>query len=188
MAEKHDDKPEPMIQVSEADFKALLARIGDLERAAKTPSASGADLATLVQSISKIAENADRGPIKQIPIAKTKFRTPWNPKGDKVRTKLTRSTYMNGFRLHESKLKLEEIQLLNKLKPGRYGPAQKIVVVEKAGEGDGRGELQLWVPNKTQGDRTALAKFVANEDENRAGLLTLLDKILKEQNAIKLAS
>ena len=182
------DKPEDMIQVSAADFKALLSRIGDLEKAAKNPTSDASVLASLVQSISNIAEQSDRGPIKGIPIAKSKQRTPWNPTGQKIRVKLRRATYMNGHRLHESRMSALEIELFNQLKPGRYGPKSKIVVIEKGGD-DGDRELQLWVPNKTVPDRLEMARLTADPTgQDRPGSIVLLEKLIEESKAIKLAS
>ncbi len=193
MAKETNDAPEPMIQVSEKDFKALLSRIGQLETAAKNPSSDAGTLASLVQSISKIAEQSDRGPIKSIPIAKSKQRTPWNPTGKKVRLKLTRPTYMNGHRLHETRMGELEIQLFNQVKPGRYGENGRITVIEKGGD-EGSRELQVWIPNKTVPDRLAMARMTADPTPDpvtgkpRAGIIVILERILAEQKSVKLAS
>lgn len=138
----------------------------------------------LVGVLGKLAERQDEGPIKQIPIAKAKYRTPWNPTGAKRKFKLKRATFLNGFRLRENRLHDETIQLLNQLKAGKY-QNRKWVVVEADGDQDNEGmnsTVSIWIPNKTVGDRLKLAEL-----GGQRGLPALLELIIAEQSKIVLA-
>jgi len=181
------------VTVSAADFRSLLQGIASIGEALKNQSQGNIakDLSSMVEGMAKIAENSDRGPIKSIPVARTKQRTPWNPTGDKkLRGKFVVNTFLNGFRLNERMHSKEEVDLLNQLKHGRYtamGEGKTIIVVMKDGP-ESRQEKQIWVPNKTQSDRIALARFCAHADPTKSGLVSLCEKLLAEAAQIKLAN
>src|SRR3990167_4194699 len=61
----------------------------------------------------------DSSPVKRLPFAKFKTRSPFNPTGNK-RRKLTRVCYQNGAMLPIKVINDEEIALLNRIKPGKY--------------------------------------------------------------------
>lgn len=150
-------------------------------------------LQMLLESIASMAKSQQEfnegGPIRQIPISKTKIQTPWHPTGEKKRPRLRRVTWLNGYRLREIMLSDKEITLLNQLRAGRYN-GNRWTVIESAGatinngdEGQDatNGEVSLYVPNKTQADRIRL-KGEARDLE------ALLSKILDEQKSVVLAS
>jgi len=153
---------------------------------------TNSQLQSLIESIAQMARNQqeanEAGPIKQIPISKTKIQTPWNPSGNKKRPVLRRVTWLNGYRLREIMLSDREIELLNQLRSGRYNN-NRWTVIEAAGstitEGDGpdakNGEVSVFVPNKTQADRLRLKGEAPD-------LETLLMKMIDEQKKVVLAS
>jgi hypothetical protein len=145
--------------------------------------------AQMAQAIMKIAESSERGPIKQIPLAKAVIRTAVNPEGkkDHRRPKLKRATYLNGYRLREALLKEEEIKLLNTVKAGRYHNKKWSVREVEAGDDESGSSINIYVPNKTQGDRLLLAQAAVHPtDPKRNGLIAVLDKIIAEQTAVVL--
>ncbi len=138
--------------------------------------------AALLEILGRLSERQDEGPIKQVPVARALYRTPWNPTGKKNRPKLKRATYLNGFRLREMRLTEENIALLNKVKAGKYQD-RKWVVVESDGDSeDGGASVNIWIPNKTVQDRLKLA----NKSAGR-GLAALLELIVEEQSKVVLA-
>jgi len=132
------------------------------------------DNRTLIESIAKIANTLADGPTRQIPLAKYKPVTPWNPTGEKNRPKLKRTVFMGGSRLRESFLSSEEIELLNQIKPGKYN-GRRWTIVETDGDTEG-GTITILVPNKTPEDRVRLKGEVRD-------LTELCKKIIAEQNA-----
>lgn len=133
------------------------------------------DESALLESIHKIAESLDNGPIKQVPIAKYAAQTPWNPTGDKRRPTLRRTVYMSGSRLREQLLSNEEIRLLNQIKPGKYNDRRWLVIETDGGDAEG-GAITILIPNRTPEDRVRL-KGEAHS------LTALLTKIIEEQQA-----
>lgn len=128
----------------------------------------------LVSILARLAENAESGPVKQIPRSKAKIRTPWHPSGSKNRPKLARQTYVNGGHQREILLSNKEIELFNQIKPGMY-INRKVLVIESADK-DGAA-IAVYFPNKTQEDRLLSMQYAPN-------LETLLGKIVEEQSAV----
>ena len=125
----------------------------------------------LVEAIEKLADAQTTGPIKQIPISKAIIRTPWNPSGSRLRPKLSRHTFMNGFRMHEQTMKNDAIRLFNQLKPGKYNKGRWVVIAADEQEGT---TINLYVQNKSFADRIQLKSDARN-------LVELLTKIVQEQ-------
>jgi hypothetical protein len=129
---------------------------------------------SLIESIAKmaatLAADAETGPIKQIPQAKYKPVTPFNPKGlqEHERPSLKRKSYMGGFKLKEHNMTDNEIRLFNRLKGGRYHDNRWTVI-----ETD--DSVTLMFPSKTPEDKMQLSKEVRNLED-------LLQKILDEAN------
>lgn len=138
-------------------------------------SLSSADLSTLVQSIAKMANQTENGPVRQVSVAKAKYCTPWNPTGEKKRPKLKRPTYMSGARLREIMLSSADITLLNQLKAGKYNQ-KRWVVTERDGGAEGSA-IDVMIPNKTMEDRIRLKGEAFN-------LNMLLTKIVAEQHSL----
>lgn len=101
----------------------------------------------LVAAIELLAAQQEAGPVKQIPLAKAKFCTPWNPTGKRYREELRRPTYLNGHRLRSMMLSEDEIQLLNQLTPGRYHD-NRWTVIERHQDDEGTA-IQVYIPNRT---------------------------------------
>lgn len=185
--EKKSQEQEEIVPLSRSQFDALMDRLAALEAAAKTPSGDTVN-AQLAQAITDLADQAQRGPIKSLPVHKTKQRTPWNRSGAKHRIKFNCPIFLNGFRLQERMHSVEEIKLLNQiaLKPGHYGPGKRMLVISKSGP-EGVHEINIWLPNKTQQDRMDTKQFGMNVDPSKSGLVTILEKLLAESSDIKLA-
>jgi hypothetical protein len=130
----------------------------------------------LLKVLEMLAAKQDEGPIKQIPISKAIYKTPWNPTGDPNRPEFARASFMNGFRLKEGLHSNEEIELFNQIKPGRY-IGNKVLVVAKNADKEGT-EVMLFVPNKTVEDRILQAQYAPT-------LSVLLKTIIAEQNQVK---
>lgn len=137
--------------------------------------------AGLLKVLERLADRADAhtGPTPQIPYAKYKHKTPWNPTGEKYRRPLSRPTFLNGHRLHEKQLSQEDIDLLNKVRPGVYN-GRKWTVIEQSLNENGQGAIKIYIPNRTPEQRMAMMA------EGRT-LTELLTKIINEQGAVKAA-
>lgn len=145
----------------------------------------------MAQAMLKLAEASENGPIKQIPLAKAKIRTPWNPEGlrDEERPELAMTTYLNGFRLRESLLSSLEIELLNKVRNGKYNRKRWTVIVKQGEEEGSGGEKIIYIPNKSQGDRIKLAQDAVHPtDPKKNGLVAILEKMIEEGSQIVLAT
>lgn len=101
---------------------------------------------------------ADSQPVKRVPWAKFKTRSPFNPTGNKKR-KLLRRIYQNGYPVNIKKLFDEEIAMFNKVEPGRYmGGLVTIVQVQTGGNTD----LHIVYANKSFDQRLALMSSFRN--------------------------
>lgn len=101
---------------------------------------------------------ADSQPVKRVPWAKFKTRSPFNPTGNK-RRKLTRRIYQNGYPVMIKKLFDEEIAMLNKLESGRYMEGLVTVVQVQTG---GNTDLHIVYNNKSFDQRLALKSNFRN--------------------------
>lgn len=73
------------------------------------------DMATSMKAM--VQENQAN---KQIPLKDIKPVTPWNPEGKRSRLKPRGEIYQNGYLVNPLMMTEEDIELCNKLKPGRY--------------------------------------------------------------------
>lgn len=161
-------------------FDPVMAQQAEIDRQEGTREAPAAPQtsqdeinAKLSQVLEKLADNVDRGPVKQVPLAKAIVRTPWNPTGSRLRPRLQRVTRMNGYRLTETKLTNNAIRMFNQLKGGKYNGGRWVVIDSTDPSGVG-GAIDLYVQNKSFADRIQLKADARNIDE-------LLWKIIKEQ-------
>lgn len=129
----------------------------------------------LKQALVTIAASQEHAPIRQIPLAKARIRTPWNPTGDKKIPKLSRVTRLNGFRLKESRLKNDEIRAFNKLKPGKYHRGKWLVIASNDEEG---AAIDVYFPNKTAAHRIDFRSTCPN------GLLDALNIMVREGETV----
>lgn len=137
----------------------------------------------LIEKLTKQNEEREStGPIPQVPLARAKFETPWNPTGARYRVEFKRPTYINGHRLREIMHSEEEITLLNQLKAGRYGPGKRWVVLETDGDVNDGGatKLNIYWPNKTLQQRMDLKNYARN-------LTEMLQQMISEQKSVVLA-
>ena len=117
----------------------------------------------------------DSSPVKKVPYAKFKTRSPFNPTGRKDR-ELLRRCYQNGYAMKIETLRDAEIDLLNRVKPGRYITGQNgekmvtIGIVQKGGNTD----LHIVYRNASVDDR------FANKHEFR-DLESLLQRCIEEE-------
>lgn len=91
------------------------------------------DVKELAQAIKAAVE--ETAPIKQVHISRYSAVTPFNPTGKKVRTKLNCNFTQNGARVNIARLTDEELELINKLKPGRFFE-RRVEVVERIENGE----------------------------------------------------
>jgi hypothetical protein len=129
----------------------------------------------------KMLENMDNGRVQQVPLAKARIITPWNPTGKKnhERLRLTRNTYQNGARVVAERLTEEEIAAFNKLKPGRYGVDRKLVVIKR-----NDGSIELRYPNRSIEERMENGKLATAKD-GTTGILGILEKV-NDEYAVRL--
>jgi hypothetical protein len=128
------------------------------QRAAPTQgqlAQSQVDLAHAIRTL------ADSQPVKRVPWAKFKTRSPFNPTGNKKR-KLTRRCYQNGFPMNIKKLHDEEIVMLNKVVPGRYMNGLVTLIQVQNG---GNTDLHIVYENKSFDQRLALKSEFRNLKE-----------------------
>ena len=87
---------------------------------------------TLAKVLEGLAAAQEDGPIRQVRQHAAKYRTAGNPTGG-PRPAMARDYRMQGSQLRPAMLSNEEIDLLNKLKPGRYNGGKWIVTEEVGG-------------------------------------------------------
>ncbi len=144
------------------------------DRPQATPAAaSPAAESELVSAARALHDVADALKPARTPAHLVKIRTPWNPEGKSAseRPKLRRPTMQNGAPVREFQSSDEEIELWNKLRPGRFGPNRKYVVVVRPSD----RAVDLRYVNKTIEDRMA----IANDHKGR-GLVGLLELCVNE--------
>lgn len=79
------------------------------------PGVSTSELAAaLVQAINMAK------PVEKKTFATYKAKTPWTPKDGSPKPKLKRAAFQHGMEIDEDKLSPQEIELFNKLRPGRF--------------------------------------------------------------------
>lgn len=140
---------------------------------ASTADATAAALQTTADVLTSVVNRLDaQQPIK-IPIQNARIPSPWNPEGKKAseRTRFKRPTFQNGRQLFESTLTEQEIDLFNRLKPGRYGPDRRFVVIVRAND----RAVQLRYPCKTLEERMENSAYAAGE-----GIAGILKKLVAE--------
>lgn len=152
--------------------EAIAEEIKAQEAAAATP-ATGPSQGELAQAILALTQSQkafiDAQPVKKVPFAKVKSRSPFNPTGRRGR-KLLRRCFQNGYRMPVDKLHDEEISLLNQIQPGRYINGLVVVKVQEVGM---ETDLHIMYKNKTIDQR------LANKGEWR-DLREMLRRILSE--------
>lgn len=84
---------------------------------------------------------AEAGPVKQIHISRYTAKTPWNPTGSKQRPKMRCRFFQNGFEIREAFVTDEDIDRLNKIRPGRY-LNRKVEVIQRNEHGNESMELR----------------------------------------------
>lgn len=141
---------------------------------ASAPAAPAEDSPALVSAVTAFTaavERLESQTPNKVPLHKAIIRTPWNPEGKKDRLRLKRTTYQNGTRVDEKRLSEEEIGLFNQLRPGRYGPNRKYVVIVRPTD----RAVELRYSNKSIEDR------MANQvDAKGRGIVGILEMIVEE--------
>jgi len=128
------------------------------------PNVAISDLATALIT----AINSTKTPEKKTPFNRKKGG-PWEPKDGSIKPKLRRTMYQHGIEMIETSLSSEEIELLNKIKPGSYCGGQVKVIKRK----DRSIELDYAV--KTASQRLKLLPLMGGN-----GLAGLLTRVLSE--------
>lgn len=124
------------VRVTEEELAALKAlREGIAAKAEEVPAttapipdsvvaAQKALADAFVEAIERTKPKAKRTIIDRVP------KTPWSPAEGSPRSKMKRKFYQHGL-IIDSRVSNEEIDLLNKLKPGRYCDGHVIVTLRK---------------------------------------------------------
>lgn len=133
------------------------------------------DVQGLAQAIRTAVE--ETAPQKQVHISRYIAQTPWNPTGTRVRPELRGRFFQNGRLIQDDRLTADEINKLNKLKPGRYFD-RKVEVLERSENGDVTVEIRY--SNKSMEQRMEMKNLARNLNE-------LLDGILAETKPEKAA-
>lgn len=108
------------------------------------------DAPTQGQLAKAIQALADSAPVRRVPFAKFKTRSPFNPTGK--RRKLSRRCYQNGYPMNIKTLHSKEIELLERLQPGKYINGMVGISVQENG---GNTDLHIAYKNKNIDDRMA---------------------------------
>lgn len=124
----------------------------------------------LAQAIKMVVE--ETAPVKQVHISQYRPKSPWNPAGKRQheRPHLRGEFLQNGQRMIEDRLSEKEIELLNKIRPGRY-INRKVEVIERQSNGEVTVEIRY--NNQTADQRSELK----NEARN---LTEMLQRIVDE--------
>lgn len=136
-------------------------------------------------AISAIAAQFGDGVIKADP--NPPYRSALNPIGDRDRPRppLMGTVFWLNTRLDATELTYEEIELLNALKPGVYGPYGAWVVEDRA-PGMGRPEdrvIQITFPNKDADHRSGLPSSY----KGMTGMVVMLREMVEQGSAVVLA-
>lgn len=185
----HEEDAE-MLAAAQAEYDALNTATA---AAAQPPAATGdakfdAMLAQLfalqaqnARALQVLADKQEAGPTPQIPFAQAKFQTPWNPTGEKYARLLKRPVFLNGHRVSEVYLSQDTIDLFNQVRPGRYHD-RRWTVTEQDGGVEGSA-LYIWLQNSRLEDRMYNTQMSAGR-----GIDGILEKIIAEQNAVRLSA
>lgn len=140
----------------------------ETEQEEKTNSA----IAEAHQQLAKALVEAIREtqpPVKKTPITRTK-RTPWSPTDGKPKLKLKRKMFHHSLEL-DTKISNEEIDLLNKIRPGVYCDGW-VKVIRRKDKG-----LDIDYPIRTSSQRLKLVNQFGIRDFKE-----LLERIVSEQS------
>lgn len=124
-------------------------------------------------------------PVEKKNYATRKPRDPWQPKDGSPKHKLLRKMHQHGIIIDPDTIVNEEIDLLNKIKPGRY-LNDYVKVYKRKDQG-----IDIDYPVKTASQRMKLNSFGIAEvrDENgellKTGFQVLLEKIVAEGKKAK---
>jgi hypothetical protein len=119
----------------------------------------------LVESIAKVANHLESVAPKFKKVSAHEYEL------QRQRKPLARATHMGGIRLREHQLSNEEIDLLNKIKPGTYNNGRWVVIAQNTD--GGKQSIDIRVPNKTREEQMQLAMEAPS-------LTALCQKILSE--------
>jgi hypothetical protein len=157
-----------MAEDAPATAAAPAASLSEAERiGAAIGNAISARMGELIETVQ------NTGHVPQVPYSKAKFKTPWNPTGDKVRPKLKCVCYQNHIRIDPNKISNRDIELLNILKPGKY-LGEIVVVTEQLH--NGANSKDICYSNKTAEQRIENSKLFRSFSE-------LLEVCVKESAA-----
>ena len=125
------------------------------------PEITQADLAKAIHALAKGQQAINESQIRKVPYANFKRRSSFNPDGRKNR-KLIRRCYQNGYPMNVVVLHNEEIEILNRLKAGRYLNGIVTVRVEEKGVDS---TLNIIYKNKSADDKMELKNEFRNLTE-----------------------
>lgn len=112
-------------------------------------------------------------PLQQVPFARFKTRSSFNPSGK--RRLMKRICYQNGYRCNVKTLFDEEISLIERLKPGRYIQNLVTVTLERSGDSD-EDKVHIHYSNRTPDQRMTFKNHVRS-------FVSLLRKCVNEAEA-----
>lgn len=111
----------PAFELSPEEMQAIL-KLREARTETIVASEGGGDRNQAINDIAKAfadAINSTKTPEKKTPFNRKKG-DPWQPKPGQVKPKLKRTMYLHGLEFNPAQLFVEEVELLNKIKPGSY--------------------------------------------------------------------
>lgn len=142
----------PDIDITPEEMEAI--------RVIRARKASGAEAQVGVSELAQAlitAIEATRPPSKKTPFTR-KAGDPWQNKDGSPKPKLKRTIYQHAIEISPEQLKSEQIELCNKLKPGRYCDGHIRVIKRKD------GALDIDYPIKTAAQRLKLVNTFGLRD------------------------
>lgn len=165
------DTPATSMELSPEEIQAITelrnARTQSLQNS--TPGAPSVAVSDLAQALIQ-AINATKPPEKKTPFNR-KRQGPFETKDGSPKPKLKRVMYQHGVEMNPGTLFPEEIELLNKVKPGTYCEGHVRVIRRK----DRSYDIDYPI-------RTAAQRLKVNNIIGATGLKALLNRLIEEAN------
>ena len=159
-------------QLSPEEMSAIL-KLREAQSQSLLNSSGGGDRTAAINDIAQAlitAINSTKTPEKKTPFNRKKG-DPWQPKPGQVKPKLKRTFMQHGVELNPAQLFVEEIELLNQIKPGAYCGGYLRVNKRK----DRSYDIDYPI-------RTASQRMKLSNQFQITSLRSMLQRIIDEQN------
>ena len=159
-------------QLSPEEMSAIL-KLREAQSQSLLNSSGGGDRTAAINDIAQAlitAINSTKTPEKKTPFNRKKG-DPWQPKPGQVKPKLKRTFMQHGIELNPAQLFVEEIELLNQIKPGAYCGGHLRVNKRK----DRSYDIDYPI-------RTASQRMKLSNQFQITSLRSMLQRIIDEQN------